>query len=126
MGNRGDLPPCPAAIPADSQRKTSDGGRACTPTLAIHRPRRPSLPAVPTSSTLPAMYCFHTYDHEFDLVALTALDGGGQQWTTILDPDEAHHVARLATGDVRTASTCLSLDELRTPVIQVTGRDPCQ
>jgi hypothetical protein len=72
------------------------------------------------------MHCSYVYDDEFDLIALTATDGAGRQWTTVLDPDEADQLGFLATGDGRTANTYLSHDQLRGLVIQVTGRDPCQ
>jgi len=67
------------------------------------------------------MHRCHVDDHDFDLM-LDATDAAGQQWTAIMDPDEAYELARRAT---HTATTNLSLDDLRSLVIDVTGRDPC-
>lgn len=100
--------------------------RSCHVRLSTPQPRHPQpvpaqLPATSGQPKPPVMHRCHVDDHDFDLM-LDATDAAGQQWTAIMDPDEAYELARRAT---HTATTNLSLDDLRSLVIDVTGRDPC-
>jgi hypothetical protein len=74
------------------------------------------------------MSCFWytEYDHDTDLVMLTATDGRGRYWTTVLSwEDHCQIQDRIASDEWQHTDAPLDIEQLREIVITVSGNDPC-